>query len=61
MTYPFLYYYLKREKYQKGLYYLYIYGANIYDENNISKASYQERIKWVNDNKNKILKIFIYL
>ena len=35
--------------------YLYIYGANLYDENNISKISYRERILWVINNKQDIL------
>lgn len=38
-----------------GLYYLKIYGANIYNENNISKSSYDDRIKWIDDNKDNIL------
>ena len=38
-----------------GLNSLYIYGANLYNENNISKASFSNRIEWVLNNKNKIL------
>ena len=38
-----------------GEYYFKIYGANLYDENKISRASYSDRIKWVNDNEAKIL------
>jgi len=38
-----------------GLYFLKVYGANLHDENKISRASYKDRIKWVDDNENKIL------
>ena len=38
-----------------GKYYLYIYGANAYNENNVSKAPYEERVKWVNDNMDNIV------
>lgn len=32
-----------------------IYGANVHDENKISRASYAERIRWVDRNETKIL------
>lgn len=40
---------------ESGLKNLYIHGANIYNDNNISKDTYENRIKWVKDNYNKIL------
>ena len=40
---------------ETGKYYLYIYGANLYDENNLSKSSYSDRINWINLNKQRIL------
>lgn len=42
---------------EDGLYYLYIYGANNHNENNISKASYKERITWVKTNLDKIINL----
>lgn len=43
----------------KGLYYLYIYGANCYNDNNISKKSYKDRINWVKNNYDKIINLDI--
>lgn len=40
---------------KSGLYFFKVYGANLHDENKISRASYKDRIKWVDDNENKIL------
>jgi DNA-directed RNA polymerase, mitochondrial len=40
-----------------GLDSLYIYGANNYNQSNISKDTYSNRIKWVKDNINNILKM----
>nr|YP_010561587.1 hypothetical protein OSR58_mgp03 [Ganoderma flexipes]UYX56958.1 hypothetical protein [Ganoderma flexipes] len=42
---------------ENGLYYLYIYGANIHGENGIGKLEYSKRIDWVTKNKDKILKL----
>jgi len=41
----------------EGKYYLYIYGANNHNENNIGKASYSERIQWVKTNYYKIINL----
>jgi DNA-directed RNA polymerase len=38
-----------------GEYLFKVYGANLHDENKISRASYKDRIKWVDENENKIL------
>ena len=38
-----------------GLYFFKVYGANLHDENKISRASYKDRIKRVDDNESKIL------
>lgn len=35
--------------------FLKIYGANVHNEDKISRASYSERIKWVDQNEHKIL------
>nr|YP_010352190.1 hypothetical protein MYE56_mgp03 [Ganoderma lingzhi]UDY67684.1 hypothetical protein [Ganoderma lingzhi]UDY67718.1 hypothetical protein [Ganoderma lingzhi]UDY67757.1 hypothetical protein [Ganoderma lingzhi]UDY67793.1 hypothetical protein [Ganoderma lingzhi]UOL49730.1 hypothetical protein [Ganoderma lingzhi] len=40
-----------------GLYYLYIYGANIHGENGIGKLDYTKRIGWVLENKDKIIRL----
>ena len=40
---------------KSGEYFFKVYGANLHDENNISRAPYKDRIKWVDDNENKIL------
>jgi len=42
-----------------GLYFFKVYGANLHDENKISRASYKDRIKWVDDNESKILSMDI--
>jgi len=42
---------------QTGKYYLYIYGANNHNENDISKSSFSKRIQWVKDNYNKIISL----
>lgn len=42
---------------KQGLEYLFIYGANSYNENGINKKSNFERINWVNKNYNKILEM----
>ena len=42
---------------EEGLKNLYIYGANVYNFNNISKNSFEDRIQWVLDNKENILKM----
>jgi hypothetical protein len=42
---------------EKGFDYLYIYGANAYNENGIAKKSINERINWVQINYQKILKM----
>jgi len=39
----------------KGLDYLYIYGANTYNEDNISKSTYEKRIDWTKENLENIL------
>jgi DNA-directed RNA polymerase len=38
-----------------GLNYLYIYGANLYNENKMSKATYDKRIEWTKNNLPNIL------
>ena len=40
---------------ERGLDNLYIYGANLYNEKNINKSTYEERIKWTKKNLNNIL------
>ena len=40
-----------------GKFYLYIYGANCHNEKDISKKSYEVRLKWVNNNYNKIINL----
>lgn len=40
---------------ESGIYFLKVYGANLYDENNISRASYADRIRWVDKNEDLIL------
>jgi Autographiviridae RNA polymerase len=40
-----------------GKKYLYIFGANCYNINNLSKQSYNERIQWVKDNYDNIIKM----
>ena len=42
---------------KKGLDSLYIYGASVYNENNISKDSFEYRIKWVEENMINILEM----
>lgn len=42
---------------EEGLKYLYIYGANLHNENSISKNTNENRIKWVEDNYNKIIQM----
>ena len=42
---------------QIGINSLYIYGANNYNENNISKATYTDRIEWVHKNIDNILRM----
>ena len=42
---------------ERGLNYFCIYGANLYNENNINKESYDKRINWVINNEDKILKM----
>jgi len=42
---------------ESGLRYLYIYGANVYNEENLNKKSYDERVEWVKNNYEKILKM----
>lgn len=39
---------------EEGLYYLYIYGANSYNDNSISKRSFEERHAWVVNNLDRI-------
>jgi DNA-directed RNA polymerase len=39
---------------EEGLYYLYIYGANSYNENSLSKNTFEERYSWVVNNLDKI-------
>lgn len=40
---------------KSGEFFFKVYGANLHDENKISRASYRDRIKWVDDNQDKIL------
>ncbi len=40
---------------KNGINSLYIYGANNYNENNISKAPYTDRINWVQENYENII------
>ena len=42
---------------KSGEYFFKVYGANLYDENNISKAPYRKRIQWVLNNEDKILNL----
>jgi|GEM_PF-1290246 len=42
---------------EKGKEYLYIYGANCYNENNLSKKSFDDRYKWVKSNLDKIINL----
>jgi len=42
---------------EKGKDYLYIYGANCYNINNLSKNSFKERIEWVKENYNNIINL----
>jgi len=42
---------------EKGKEYLYIYGANCYNENNLSKKSFEDRYKWVKSNLDKIINL----
>lgn len=42
---------------EEGKFYLYIYGANSHDQNKISKASFKDRIDWVNENYDKIINL----
>lgn len=42
---------------EKGKKCLYIYRANLYNKNNIAKASYEERVNWVKLNYDKIIKM----
>lgn len=39
---------------EKGLYFYYVYGANSYNEHNISKKSFQDRYNWVIEKSEKI-------
>lgn len=39
---------------EQGKFFFYIYGANIYNENNISKHSFEEKYQWVINNLDKI-------
>lgn len=39
---------------EEGMFYLHIYGANSYNENGISKKSFEERHLWVKNNLDKI-------
>lgn len=39
---------------EEGLYYLYIHGANSYNENSLSKKTFEERYSWVVNNLDKI-------
>ena len=39
---------------EKGKYFLYIYGANCYNENNINKKIFEDRYNWVISNLDKI-------
>ena len=40
---------------KSGEFFFKVYGANLHDENKISRAAYRDRIKWVDDNQDKIL------
>lgn len=40
---------------EQGLYFLKVYGANLYDDNNISRSLLSNRIKWVDDNESNII------
>ena len=42
---------------EKGLNYLYIYGANNHNQDNISKKSFEKRIQWTKDNYDKIINL----
>jgi hypothetical protein len=42
---------------KSGKYFLYIFGANCYNYKNISKSSYDNRVKWVEKNYNKIINL----
>ena len=42
-----------------GFYYFKIYGANLYNENGISKKSYNQRVNWIEANKKKIINLNI--
>lgn len=42
---------------EEGKFYLYIYGANSHNQNKISKASFKDRINWVNLNYYKIINL----
>nr|YP_025889.1 DNA-dependent RNA polymerase [Moniliophthora perniciosa]AAQ74287.1 DNA-dependent RNA polymerase [Moniliophthora perniciosa] len=42
---------------EEGKFYLYIYGANSHNQNKISKASFKDRIDWVNKNYDKIINL----
>lgn len=42
---------------ESGLFYLKIYGANNHNQSNISKSSFLDRIKWVDDNYDKIINL----
>jgi DNA-directed RNA polymerase, mitochondrial len=42
---------------EKGKDYFYIYGANCYNINNLSKKSFKDRIEWVNLNYDKIVNL----
>lgn len=41
----------------EGKEYLYIYGANCYNENNLAKKSFDDRYKWVKSNLDKIINL----
>jgi DNA-directed RNA polymerase len=41
----------------EGKFYLYIYGANSHDQNKFSKASYKNRIEWVNKNYENLINL----
>jgi DNA-dependent RNA polymerase len=40
-----------------GKYYLYVYGANQHNQNNISKTSFKDRFNWVENNYEKIINL----
>lgn len=42
---------------ETGKRYLYLYGANCYNVNNLSKNSFDDRLDWVNENYDKIIKL----